>query len=235
MRRLSLFFLLASLSVFGAIGAVVQHQNDPKTPGPIMRQKTITLSLYAPPKPETAKAKQPKNEKKRTAKPKPKPKPNPTPQPKPKPEAITVPEPKQQPDPIEPTPSRPEDFTKTETVKPKESAVVTQTSDRPQPMRSEASARNVLEEYYAKLYHRISRQKYYPPRAKRFGVEGEVGVVFVLDNSGRIVDATLLRESGRRCLDRAALEIFRQIGQFDKPPETMTKRRFEITIDYHLS
>ena len=92
-----------------------------------------------------------------------------------------------------------------------------------------------IDAYFDRLYRRISSCKAYPSRAKRFGIEGEVAVVFRIDGMGNIVETQLLKGSGSTILDRAAREIFEQIGTFEKPPSGVVQRRFEVTIEYYLS
>jgi len=99
----------------------------------------------------------------------------------------------------------------------------------------EAREQKALEDYFSRLYATIAAYKKYPPRAKRFGIEGEVCLCFVIDDTGRIVHSNVMRSSGERMLDAAAADILDAIGAFETPPEGMEQRRFEIIIDYHLS
>jgi protein TonB len=231
------FFFLACLSVFGAIAGVVHTPQQYAAEVQKSSKKPVALTFYTPPRPEPVKKKKVSKEVKKA-------KPKPVAKPKLKRKEALKPEPqKRAPEPVPKTTAKPAEMLPPqieETVpveeETSESTVMTEETlsfEAPQPRAS--ASKQIVEAYYAKLYSRISRQKHYPHQAKRFGIEGEVSVVFLIDSEGRIVDTKLLKKSGSRLLDRAVLEIFRQIEQFEKPPETMVKRSFEITIDYHLS
>ncbi|WP_345976101.1 energy transducer TonB [Sulfurimonas sp. HSL3-7] len=236
MKRLLFFFFLACLSVFGAIAGVVHYPEQSTAEVHKSNEEPVVLTFYTPPRPEPAKKRKsvPK-EVKKTA-----PKPLPRPKTETKRADTLKPEPQKMarktvPEPAESLPPKVQEAVPAEEEMPV-SAVPTEEAVSPEvPQPSKSESQHIVEAYYGKLYSRISRQKYYPHQARRFGIEGEVTVVFFLDSEGKIIETKLLKKSGSRLLDRAALEIFRQIEQFEKPPETMVKRSFEITIDYHLS
>lgn len=237
MRRLLLFFFLACLSVFGAIAGVVHYPEQSTAEAERSSEKPVMLTFYTPPVPEPVKTETPVRKKvqKAAAKPVPKPRPEEKRVEKPNPQPLkqvqqAVTEPEEVPAVVQAEEALPVEEKTPASAVPTEEPV---SSEVPQP--SKSAPQHIVEAYYGKLYSRISRQKYYPHQARRFGIEGEVTVVFLLDSEGRIVETKLLKKSGSPLLDRAALEIFRQIEQFEKPPETMAKRSFEITIDYHLS
>ena len=237
MKRLLLFFLLACLSVFGAIAGIVHYPQQSAAEAERSSEKPVALTFYTPPAPESVKTETRVNKKvkKAAAKPVPKPKPEEKRVEKPKPQPLkqvqqAVPKPEEM-----PAVTQAEEALPVEEETPA-SAAPTEKPQTPAAVQTPKSApKQIVEAYYGKLYSRISRQKYYPHQARRFGIEGDVSVVFLIDSEGRIVETKLLKKSGNRLLDRAALEIFRQIEQFEKPPESMAKRSFEITIDYHLS
>lgn len=58
-----------------------------------------------------------------------------------------------------------------------------------------------------KLVSRPSLMRYYPEEARRRGIEGEALVEIVVDASGRVTQATLLRSSGSDLLDRQAIRV----------------------------
>jgi len=63
---------------------------------------------------------------------------------------------------------------------------------------------NLLAMYLSRVRSIVDRRKYYPPEAKRYGVEGKVSLRISVDASGRITQVELINSSGSRILDRAA-------------------------------
>lgn len=61
----------------------------------------------------------------------------------------------------------------------------------------------------------LNKHVFYPQEAIDRGLEGEVKLRLVLDDSGRVIDAAVLAGSGHPLLDRAALDAARQIGRID--------------------
>ncbi|MBN1647715.1 MAG: energy transducer TonB [Spirochaetales bacterium] len=72
----------------------------------------------------------------------------------------------------------------------------------------------------------------YPLLARRKGMEGEVGLSFVLDEAGRIGQVKVLASSGYAVLDRAALKLMKSISPLDAFPEQ--KMSLSVTIVYDL-
>lgn len=234
MKRLGLFFLLASLSVFGAIGAAVSHRKALPVAAP-QQQKRVAVTLYSAPKPAPKVEKKPEAKPVVTKKVLSKPKPKPKPKPKKRPEPPKKPEP----NPRDPEPqavAEPEPVAAPEPDAQAASTAAAKAETPPEPAAAAGGAlQRPIDAYYAKLYRRISRYKGYPAPAKRFGIEGEVTVAFRIDGEGKIVETALQKGSGSRILDRAAREIFKRIGRFEKPPVGMDERRFEIIIEYYLT
>ena len=56
---------------------------------------------------------------------------------------------------------------------------------------------------------RTSEKDFYPDRAKRAGVQGEVLLVYVLEATGRVSNVQILRSSGSTLLDPAAIQSIR--------------------------
>jgi protein TonB len=237
MKRLGLFFLLSVMTVFGAIVSMEQAISPKAREKEAEMQRCVTLTLHAPAKPE------PKAENKAQPKPKPKPqekKPQPRPQPKPKPEPKTESKPApEKASEAAPQPEEPKADSETEPLPQPQEAVqqpapeAARAAESAPPQQNRAFGK-ALEEYYSRLYRRISENRRYPAQARRFGIEGEVGVAFEIDDSGRIVDSRLLRPSGNPLLDREATRIFERIGRFEAPPLGLPQRRFEVTIAYSL-
>ena len=229
MKRLGLFFLFSVMTVFGAIVSMEQAISPKAEEKEAEMQRCVTLTLHTPPKP----APKPENK----AEPQPKPAPKKQAEPKPKPVATAMAEPKPAPVPEPETAPKPKPEPIAEEALPQAAAVQStpQPEQKPEPSPQQASlAVKALEEYYSRLYRRISENRRYPEQARRFGIEGEVGVAFEIDDSGRIVDSRLLRPSGNPLLDRESMRIFERIDRFEAPPLGLPQRRFEVTIAYSL-
>lgn len=67
----------------------------------------------------------------------------------------------------------------------------------------------------ARAQRQLNKHVFYPQDAIDRGLEGEVKLRLVLDDSGRVIDAAVLAGSGHPLLDRAALDAARQIGRID--------------------
>ena len=92
---------------------------------------------------------------------------------------------------------------------------------------------NLLSQYLSRVRSIVERRKYYPPEAKRYGVEGKVSLRISVDASGRITQVELTNSSGSRILDRAAQDLIRSIGSLPPPPEGKPLT-FVLSIDYRL-
>jgi len=92
---------------------------------------------------------------------------------------------------------------------------------------------NLLAQYLSRVRSIVERKKYYPPEAKRYGVEGKVSLRISVDASGRITQVELINSSGSRILDRAAQDLIRSIGSLPPPPEGKPLT-FVLSIDYRL-
>jgi protein TonB len=60
------------------------------------------------------------------------------------------------------------------------------------------------------LWSRVMELKHYPPEARMNRVEGRVVVRVVIDEQGRLLDATIATGSGHEVLDHAALDVIRR-------------------------
>jgi len=90
--------------------------------------------------------------------------------------------------------------------------------------------------YKARLRAAIETNKRYPRRARRLGQQGQVILRFVIDRTGAISDIEVIRSSGFRRLDQAAIETIRAIsGQLPFPEKISRKHwTFRLPIDYRL-
>ena len=91
--------------------------------------------------------------------------------------------------------------------------------------------------YLAVLRERVEREKFYPPVSKRRGEEGQVVVGFVIRKDGELTDFTIIRSSGIRRLDNAALRTLRGISPFEPIPEILRRQEWTLSVPivYSLS
>ncbi len=64
----------------------------------------------------------------------------------------------------------------------------------------------------------LSKHLFYPPEAVALGLEGEVVLLLILSDNGRVVSAAVARSSGHALLDRAALDAAQHIGVLPGSP-----------------
>ncbi len=91
-----------------------------------------------------------------------------------------------------------------------------------------------LLEWQKRLFSHIGRNKFYPPAARRRGEAGEVLVAFTLDAEGRIGSVSVLRSSGSKLLDDAAIETMKRSDPAPRPPADMARQRLELPMRFAL-
>lgn len=75
----------------------------------------------------------------------------------------------------------------------------------------------------------LSKHLYYPPAAVAQGQEGEVLLLLLLDERGRVVSSEIFRSSGYELLDRAALDAARLVGVLPgNPRQTLLPVAFRL-------
>ena len=75
----------------------------------------------------------------------------------------------------------------------------------------------------------LSAHLFYPPEAIAQGLEGEVILLLVLADGGKLISATVARSSGHALLDQAALDAARRIGALPgNPRQTLFPVRFRL-------
>ena len=72
--------------------------------------------------------------------------------------------------------------------------------------------------------------QHYPRVARRVGFQGTVLVAITIDPRGRIQTVNVKRSSGRRLLDRAALQEVYALGALPAPPSELRRRRPSLTL-----
>lgn len=84
---------------------------------------------------------------------------------------------------------------------------------------------------------RIERHKRYPDAAKVRQIEGSVTIYFVITSEGDITSAEIVKTSGNRALDKAALTAVKNAAPFPKAPASLFKGEIpmELTIMFELT
>ena len=122
------------------------------------------------------------------------------------------------------------------TVQPK--APVQQTTaaaGKAAPVASQSSS--IGREYASRIRELIDQQKEYPVMARRSGTEGTVYIKFVIARDGRLKQAEVSRSSGRRILDKAAIDAVTRVNRFPAVPEVMegAELNFELPLAFKIA
>lgn len=83
--------------------------------------------------------------------------------------------------------------------------------------------------YLERLKEKIERVWQYPPQAAMRGVYGDLYIRFTIDKKGRLLSMELLRTSGYRILDDAAIQALKDAQPFWPLPEEWQKDSLTIT------
>lgn len=83
--------------------------------------------------------------------------------------------------------------------------------------------------YLERLKEKIERVWQYPPQAAERGIYGDLYIRFTIDKKGRLVSVQLLRTSGYRMLDEAAIKALRDAQPFWPLPDDWQKDALTIT------
>jgi len=110
--------------------------------------------------------------------------------------------------------------------------VVTTGSAPPQAQDSETAASDAdwRDNYQIALRAALARQHRYPPRARRFGLSGEVLVAFTIEHDGQFSAIHLARSSNADLLDRAALDTVRRLGRFRPLPADYSEDGWAVSV-----
>jgi protein TonB len=101
---------------------------------------------------------------------------------------------------LAPEPARPETKTPPAVVNHKTSSSVTK-----------ATPKSVV----AAAQRKLSEHLFYPIEAKALGLEGEVRLLLILEDDGRIADVSIAASSGHPVLDKAAIRAAYAMGRAD--------------------
>jgi len=76
----------------------------------------------------------------------------------------------------------------------------------------------------------LEQHRRYPTIARRRNQEGVGQIEIVLAKTGALVEVRLLKETGKRALDRELLQMARRAQPFPKFPKNLDKERLSFTI-----
>lgn len=83
--------------------------------------------------------------------------------------------------------------------------------------------------YLERLKEKIERVWQYPPQAAQRGIYGDLYIRFTIDKKGKLVSIELLRTSGYRMLDDAAIQALKDAQPFWPLPDDYGKDSLTIT------
>jgi periplasmic protein TonB len=119
----------------------------------------------------------------------------------------------------------------------KEAAKNSPTTAAPKPFKAKRAKTNAapssgvsssvsLSSWRGRVMAHLNRRK----RKPRGGGRGTSSVAFVIDRSGRVVSARLIRSSGSRALDQAAVSLARRASPVPAPPGKIRGGRITLTV-----
>jgi protein TonB len=76
----------------------------------------------------------------------------------------------------------------------------------------------------------LNKHKKYPHDARQRGEEGDVGVSFSIDRSGKIITSHLDKTSGSELLDKEAIEVLSRASPFPQPPTDVGDLTFHFSL-----
>lgn len=85
------------------------------------------------------------------------------------------------------------------------------------------------EAYMLRLKERIERIWIYPPEAAMRGIYGDLYIQFTIKKDGRLADVELLRTSGHRSLDQAAMRALKDGEPYWPLPDEWGKDSLPVT------
>ena len=83
--------------------------------------------------------------------------------------------------------------------------------------------------YLQRLKEKIERVWQYPPEAAEKGIFGDLYIKFSIDKKGKLISIELLRTSGYRMLDEAAIKALKDAEPFWPLPDDWQKESLTIT------
>ncbi len=99
------------------------------------------------------------------------------------------------------------------------------------------AAKDRFQAYAAMIRAKIERAKRYPLPAREMGLEGAVKLRFSLTGQGELLRVEVLKSSGIKILDQAAVEAVKRAAPFPPPPSPYDQEKeisFVVTINFWL-
>jgi protein TonB len=86
-------------------------------------------------------------------------------------------------------------------------------------------------EFYNNVHKRIGWYKRYPLIAQVKNMEGDVIIYAVVDNTGKVIDASINDSSGNPVIDQGGIDTIYNASPFTVPPaELMTNNRVKLLV-----
>ncbi|ETR69800.1 MAG: periplasmic protein TonB [Candidatus Magnetoglobus multicellularis str. Araruama] len=95
---------------------------------------------------------------------------------------------------------------------------------------SEIGTYYTKKEYYEMLKMSIESHKKYPQFAQNRNIEGHVKVEFEIIQGGKVNNIKIVKSSGRKILDRAAMDAIKNASPFPVPPRQLFKLPLKLAI-----
>lgn len=107
---------------------------------------------------------------------------------------------------------------------------------KPLQVATSGRTKRLSRDYRSTLLRLIERNKYYPLRARRRGMEGKAMVAFTVKQNGEIRNISLSRSSRKPLLDQAAIRTIKRMGRAPPLPKSVnrTKWKFVVPISYNI-
>jgi protein TonB len=202
-----------SITVHATAAVYIGQYDAPLADPPQSAASTMQISL-APSRPAAPQPEHEPQPEPPVSEPPPPPPRKPVPQPEVRREPLPEPEPA-----IEPVPANNEVPETTEFVE--EQTIASAYTEAPvdKPALDQVALENERESYLLRMLAHIDSHKFYPRKARRRGMEGEVKVVFYLHRDGSISDLQVTGSS--RVLRKAAKQAVQQALSLPLPPASM--------------
>ncbi|MDQ1326471.1 MAG: periplasmic protein TonB [Campylobacterota bacterium] len=200
-------------------------KKEPPKPQPIEKpiEKTIEKTIEKPkpnPVPKEAKTHKPVIHEK--------PKPKPKPAEKPKQEPVKKPEetkPQKEPKPAKKAKPQKEKAKQTANPQKMQSKEVKKTAKIQQPLDARVQQQAFLKTNFAVIRDMVLSNLEYPSIAKRMRWNGTAEVKLIIDTSGKLLHCSIFKSSGKKQLDKAALEAAESIAS-----KTLPKPNLKTTV-----
>jgi protein TonB len=93
-----------------------------------------------------------------------------------------------------------------------------------------ASVARIKASWEKSIVSHLNRYKRYPDEARVRGVKGDVRVRFILDRTGHVTSAQVVRSSGSTALDEEALAVLQRASPLPAPPEQVAGTTFDLVL-----